>query len=55
MPEKEESCKTADDGLADKVHIHAEKGSTWVLSSVEGKIDTYTIRAVSLFANHFML
>jgi hypothetical protein len=30
------------------VHIHAKKGSVWALAPVKGKLDTFTLRAVSL-------
>ena len=47
MPEKKDACNVLTEPLAAKVHIHAKVGDTWILSSVDGKPDTYTIRSVS--------
>jgi hypothetical protein len=46
VPELKDGCTA--EPLAGKVHIHAKKGAVWVISTVKGKKDTYTIRDVSL-------
>jgi hypothetical protein len=49
VPEKKDACNVDAQPLAGKVHIHVDAtvGDAWVLSSVKGKPDTYTIRSVS--------
>jgi hypothetical protein len=44
VPEKKDACL---EEVAGKVRIQAKKGDIWALSAVQGKKDTYTIRAYS--------